>query len=86
MSRPHSTPAVPLEERERHHRVLDALRNGPKSSDETGCSPEFLRQMEAQGLVEVDPDRFPDEYVPGNPFIARLPGDKRPWHWRGWRV
>lgn len=66
--------------------VIDALQDGPKSSDELGCDTGFLRAMEADGLVTIDPDAFPDEFVPGNPFIARLPGDERPWpHWSRFR-
>lgn len=70
-----------------YRRVLGALRDGPKSSSEIGCSPAFLRGMEANGLIKIDPDRFPDRYVPGNPLVARLPDDERPWPgWRRWNI
>jgi hypothetical protein len=48
---------------------------------------EVLRALAAEGSITLDPDRFPDEYVPGNPLIARLPGDERPWSgWEEWIV
>ena len=38
-------------------------------------------------LIVGVPDRFPDRHVPGNPFIARLPGDGRPWiGWKEWNL
>jgi hypothetical protein len=67
--------------------VLEALVDGPKSSRELGVGRDILRSLEADGLVEFDPDRFPDDYVPGNPLIARLPGDEREWPgWARWNV
>lgn len=69
---------------EPRRRVLDALKDGPKSSDEIGCSTGFLDAMMLAGLVEIDPDPWPDEFVPGNPYIARLPGDTG--EWPGWRT
>lgn len=68
--------------------VLVALESGPLSSDELRVEPRFLAGMAVKGLVEIDPDPWPDEFVPGNPYIARLPGDKSEWPgWKkyGWR-
>jgi hypothetical protein len=67
--------------------VLAALADGPKSSGDLGCDTGFLRAMAEDGLVAIDPDRFPGEFVPGNPFVVRLPGDERPWpKWATWNV
>ncbi len=67
--------------------VLEALRDGPKSCRELECDTGFLRAMAGDGLVTLDPDRFPDQHVPGNPLIGRLPGDTRPWPgWSRWNV
>lgn len=69
-------------ETERRERVLASLADGPKSSRELGVDVGFLRVLETAKDVSIDPDRWPDEYVPGNPLIARLPDDER--HWPGW--
>lgn len=67
--------------------VLAALQDGPKSSDELGVHAADLWKLAAWDLITLDPDRFPGRYVPGNPLIARLPGDDRPWPgWRHWNV
>jgi hypothetical protein len=67
--------------------VLAALADGPKSSSELACDTGFLRAMEEDGLVTIDADRFPDDHVPGNPFIARLPGDDQCWPgWARWNL
>jgi hypothetical protein len=67
--------------------ALDALADGPKSTSELQLDPEFVRAMERDGLVAIDPDRWPDEYVPGNPMVVRLPGDERPWPgWKRWNL
>lgn len=66
----------------RYEYVLSALAAGPRSSRELGMSPDLLREMAATGLILLDPDAFPDEAVPGNPLIARLPSDTT--RWPGW--
>lgn len=67
--------------------VLAALADGPRSSDELGVHAADLWKFEARGLIVLDPDQFPDRYVPGNPLIARLPGDERPWPgWKDWNL
>lgn len=67
--------------------VLDALASGPKSSTELPVTDHQLREMKEAGLIAIDPDRFPGEYVPGNPLIARLPSDERTWPgWSRWNV
>lgn len=67
--------------------VLAALADGPMSSDELGVSVALLREMEADGEVKIDPDMFPDRFVPGNPFIARLPECDCPWPgWKAWNL
>lgn len=76
--------------REVRRRVLTALRHGPKSSSELGLDLDgirLLRALEAEGTIAIDPDRFPDEYVPGNPLVCRLPGDETRWPgWARWNV
>lgn len=68
-------------------RSLRELKNGPKSTRELGITPQWARWLEGKEEVVIDPDRFPDEYVPGNPMILRLPGDERPWPgWEDWNV
>jgi hypothetical protein len=62
--------------------VLSRLADGPRSSRELGVDAMLLRGMESAGLIRVDPDPWPDEYVPGNPLIARLPTDDS--RWPGW--
>lgn len=67
--------------------VLAALAGGPKASHELGASAEYLQALAALGHVTIDPDPWPDEYVPGNPLVVRLPDDQRPWPgWRDWRL
>lgn len=78
--------------------VVQALAAGPKSNRELqaagalGNLPPFeciaaLRALEADGVVVIDPDQFPDEYVPGNPLVVRLPGDDQPWPgWARWNL
>lgn len=67
--------------------VLTMLADGPKSSRELGVLTPLLKGMAEDGIVSIDPDHFPDEYVAGNPFIARLPGDDRPWPgWEKWNL
>lgn len=83
-----TTPSLPIPQVEA---IVAALQDGPKSSRELGLDPltgiAGLREIEATGAIALDPDRFPDEYVPGNPLVARLPGDDRPWPgWRRWDV
>lgn len=68
-------------------RVLTELADGPKSSRELNVAPEFLRELKRDGSIKIDPDRWPDEYVPGNPMIARLPECDRPWPgWSEWNI
>lgn len=67
--------------------VLRALRWGPKSTRELGIRVETARALAAEGTIACDPDRFPDEYVPGNPLVCRLPGDEKRWPgWEAWNV
>lgn len=67
--------------------LCKALEQGPKSSRELGVSPEVLRGYAGMGVVRLDPDAFPDEYVPFNPLVVRLPHDERPWPgWKAWNV
>jgi hypothetical protein len=67
--------------------LLENLEQRPYSSRELGWVTSALRAVEKAGLIELDPDRFPEEYVPGNPLVARLPGDTRPWPgWKHWNV
>lgn len=67
--------------------VLAALADGPKSSRELGVHAADLWKMEAVGLIRLDPDRWPNEYVPGNPLVARLPDDDRRWPgWKDWNL
>lgn len=67
--------------------VRESLVDGPKSSRELDVDPADLRIMEGLGMIVLDPDRFPDEYVPGNPLVARLPGDERRWPgWARWNI
>lgn len=82
-SEPAETPTL------RHARsvVLRQLRLGPRSSRELGIAVDTLWLLEAEGTIAIDPDRFPDEYVPSNPLIARLHSDGRPWPgWKRWNV
>ena len=67
--------------------IQKRLEDGPKSSRELEIPPEQLRLLAEKGLVVIDPDRWPDEYVPGNPMVVRLPGDERPWPgWKEWNL
>lgn len=68
---------------------MNALKTGPKASRELRVSVEMLIEMQKDGLINIDPDRFPDEYVPCNPMIARLPCDISAWPgWEseGWNI
>jgi hypothetical protein len=77
----------PQTDTERRVEVLAALRDGPKSSVELAADVDFLRVLETARDIAIDPDRWPDEYVPGNPLVCRLPGDKRRWPgWGAWNV
>lgn len=67
--------------------LVEKLKDGPRESRELGVSPEMLRAAAEEGFITIDPDAFPDDYVPFNPFIARLPGDTRSWEgWKRWNV
>lgn len=71
--------------------LVDVMRSvlaaGPKSTDEVGLEPDDARALAAIGVIEIDPDRWPDEYVPGNPMVLRLPGDERRWPgWKEWNL
>ena len=88
MSDPYLPPRDSSEiQRSQHAAILRALRYGPKSSKQLVVRPEVLRALAAEGSIALDPDRWPDEYVPGNPLVARLPGDDRDWEgWATWNV
>lgn len=78
--------------------LLELLRDGPRSSAELMAGlglavaeaaglGYLLKRLELDEVVSLDADRFPDEYVPGNPLVVRLRGDGRGWEgWRGWNV
>lgn len=72
--------------------ILRALSGGPMSCRELdralgGVHAADLWKLEATRKIVLDPDRFPGEYVPGNPLIARLPDDARPWPgWAAWNA
>ena len=67
--------------------IKASLANGPRSSRELNVSAQDLRSLAAQGVISIDPDRWPNNYTPGNPLIARLPDDERPWPgWRHWNL
>lgn len=67
--------------------VLRQLQLGPRSSKELGVAPDTLRLLRDDGTIAIDPDRFPGEYVPGNPLVCRLPDDDRPWPgWEKWNA
>lgn len=67
--------------------IEHSLNDGPKSTLELEITPAEARALQEAGTVAIDPDRFPDEYVPKNPMVVRLPGDTRPWSgWTHWNV
>jgi hypothetical protein len=67
--------------------VRSGLRNGPRSTKQLGLTTDLARALAAEGTIVIDPDRFPDEYVPFNPMVCRLPGDERGWPgWEAWNV
>lgn len=80
------------------HPILSALRAGPRSTRELAGDlagehgdpmkvRDAVMRLQGMGLVETDPDRWPDEYVPGNPLVVRLPGDTTRWPgWERWNV
>jgi hypothetical protein len=69
-------------------RVMEVLAAGPMEHRELDRDlAEAAKALVESGEVTVDPDRWPDEYVPGNPYIYRLKGDERPWPgWSRWNV
>lgn len=70
--------------------IRDALASGPKSIQDLGLSVSdvpALRELEATGRIVIDPDMWPDEFVPGNPMVLRLPGDETRWPgWKEWNL
>jgi hypothetical protein len=67
--------------------VLAGLKNGPRSTTELGISVDLARALRVEGTIAIDPDRFPDEYVPHNPMVCRLPNDEAAWPgWSHWNV
>jgi hypothetical protein len=67
--------------------IQTELIEGPKSTRELGIDVTDATELVEAGIVTIDPDMFPGEYVPGNPMILRLVGDDRPWPgWKKWNL
>ncbi len=84
--------ATPLQKSIVSRQLRKVLADGPKSTRELAdlgipLERKMGEELVADGVIKVDPDRFPDDFVPGNPLVVRLPDDKRQWPgWKNWNI